>query len=154
MSICVQIFFKLLSHQYHWLIVSLLLSPLLDEKLASTQTTCQELHEASSHLDQQLEDLTREKQKNLAIIVALQNRTKQIENAVQGKYSTICKNPANLDSEFEMHTQRTQLLLTVMDQLAENYSPAQGDIRRIKENMVLRSQVSSFIRETLPSIEK
>ena len=126
----------------------------LDEKLFSTQTTCQELHQASSNLDQQLEDLVREKQKNLAIIVALQNRTKQIEYAVQGKYSSLCKNPANLDSELEMHTQRTQLLLTVMDQLTENYSHTQGEIRRVKENMLLRSQVSNFIRETLPVIEK
>ena len=128
--------------------------PNLDEKLFSTQTTCQELHEASSQLDQQLEDLIREKQKNLAIIVALQNRTKQMEYAVQGKYSFLCKNAANLDSELEMHTQRTQLLFTVMDQLAENYSHTQGEIRRVKENMLLRSQVSGFIRETLPAIEK
>ncbi|KAI6653384.1 Coiled-coil domain-containing protein 40 [Oopsacas minuta] len=127
---------------------------ILGDKLESTQTTCLELHDASSQLDQQIEDLTREKQKNLSIIVALQNRTKQLDYATQGKYPTLCKNPANLDSELEMHTQRTQLLFTVMDQLGENFPEKQGEIRHVRENMLMRTQVSNFIRETLPTIEK
>ena len=127
---------------------------LLGDKLESTQKTCLELHDAVSQLDQQIEDLTREKQKNLSIIIALQNRTKQTEHALQGKYPYLCKNPSNLDSEIETQTQRTQLLFTVMDQLGENFPDSQGELRRVRENMFMRTQVSNFIRETLPTIEK
>ena len=41
-----------------------------------------------------------------------------------------------------------------MDQLGENFPDSQGELRRVRENMFMRTQVSNFIRETLPTIEK
>lgn len=118
------------------------------------KTTCQELNESVSNLEQQLEEMNFEKQKNLFLIVGLQNRTKQIESVSKNKYNYACKDFAKVDSEIDAQNGRSQLLISIMDQMVEAHPQCLPEIRKVKENMQLRFQVNKFIQETVQVIEQ
>eukprot|EP00794_Sanderia_malayensis_P008980 gene8980-9938_t len=104
---------------------------MLSQSLEEKQVTERNLTTAIDDQEFEVEQATETKHKNLADIVAKQQRVKYYNTLKDKKYSSLCKTPEKLDSEIQKQRDRFQSLLTIVDRLNVEYPSAQTALRRI-----------------------
>ncbi|CAH3039798.1 unnamed protein product [Pocillopora meandrina] len=99
--------------------------------LEEKQTTCLQLQTTADELEVQIDTLSEERQRNLADIVAKQQKLKYYNQLKNGRYTPLCKTPETLEAELQKQRARLQSLMTIVDRLNQEFPQAQPALRKI-----------------------
>ncbi|KAM7433427.1 Coiled-coil domain-containing protein 40 [Porites harrisoni] len=103
----------------------------VSRELEEKQTTCQQLQTSADELEVQIDTLSEERQRNLADIVAKQQKLKYYTQLKNGRYTPLCKTPETLENELQKQRARLQSLMTIVDRLNQEFPQAQPALRKI-----------------------
>ncbi|XP_076137256.1 coiled-coil domain-containing protein 40 [Alosa pseudoharengus] len=103
----------------------------LSSRLKEKQQQVTELRRASTVLTDDLHHLQDTKDKNLARLVALQSRTKQLQLVRDGRYSPVASSEGPLASATQREEARLSSVAAVLQRVCQDLPQHQGALRRI-----------------------
>jgi len=104
---------------------------LVSHHLEEKQSTCHEMQSGIDELESQIDTLSETRQRNLAEILALQQKFKYYQALKEGRYTPLCKTAESLQAETQKQRDRLQSLMTIVDRLNQEYPHAQPALRKI-----------------------
>ncbi|KAK3733202.1 hypothetical protein QZH41_019682 [Actinostola sp. cb2023] len=99
--------------------------------LEEKQVTCQQLQSRVDELDSEIDKMAEDRQRNLADIVAKQQKVKYYTQLKEGRYTALCKTPESLETEMQKQRDRLQSLMTIVDKLNQEFPHAQQALRKV-----------------------
>uniref|UniRef100_A0A667XWF1 Coiled-coil domain 40 molecular ruler complex subunit n=1 Tax=Myripristis murdjan TaxID=586833 RepID=A0A667XWF1_9TELE len=111
----------------------------LGSSLAQMKLQLTELHETSSVLDSDLLNLQETQDRNLDRLVALQNRAKQLQAVLEGRYAALSTSEA-VESTLQRQKEHVHSLSTISYQLCQEFPQHQGALRRTSLALAARTQ--------------
>lgn len=103
----------------------------LSGQLEERQLNVQQLQGSADTLDGDVDRLVEQKQKNMADLVALQQKTKNYQQVKDKKYTRLCKSDTAVDNELQKQVDRMQAMLAIADRLTQEYPHAQPALRKV-----------------------
>ncbi|KAL1006083.1 hypothetical protein UPYG_G00067680 [Umbra pygmaea] len=102
----------------------------LSSSLSDKQLKLSELHHANDVLTSDLRSLQDAKERNLARLISLQGRAKQLQALREGRYSTLSTAEA-LEPSLQHQEERLHAVSTILHQLQKELPIHQGSLRRV-----------------------
>ncbi|XP_032234443.2 coiled-coil domain-containing protein 40 [Nematostella vectensis] len=103
----------------------------VSQELEEKQVTCQQLQSRLDELDADVDKMAEDRQRNLADIVAIQQKAKYYNQLKEGRYTALCKTPESLEAEMQKQRDRLQSLMTIVDRLNQEFPHAQPVLRKV-----------------------
>nr|XP_015212263.1 PREDICTED: coiled-coil domain-containing protein 40 isoform X1 [Lepisosteus oculatus] len=112
----------------------------LGASLEDKQQHLAELQAAGDILSADLQGRLDTKDRNLAQIVSLQGRAKQLQAVREGRYSAVARSGSALDTEMQRQEDRLHTISTILHRVCQEYPQHQGALRRVSLALAARLQ--------------
>ncbi|KAK2152124.1 hypothetical protein LSH36_339g05000 [Paralvinella palmiformis] len=103
----------------------------LAHQLEEKQLNVQQLQNNSDTLDGDVERLLENKQRNMAELLARQQKAKYYQQVKDGRYTRLCRTDAALDNELQKQVDRMQNMTAIIERLSQEYPHIQPGLRRV-----------------------
>lgn len=103
----------------------------LAHQLEEKQLNVQQLQNNSDTLDGDIERLLENKQRNMAELLARQQKAKYYQQVKDGRYTRLCRTDAALDSELQKQIDRMQNMTAILERLSQEYPHVQPGLRKV-----------------------
>ncbi|XP_075260271.1 coiled-coil domain-containing protein 40-like [Convolutriloba macropyga] len=103
----------------------------LQSVLSDKRRSLESMQEQSSELDAEYEKLLEDRQRNMADLLALQQKSKNFEALKNGKYVMLCKTEAGLNAETQKQTDKFHKLTSIVDRLNNEHPHLQPSLRKV-----------------------
>ena len=103
----------------------------LQKTLTEKKRSLDTMQEQTSELDAEYEKLLEDRQRNMADLLALQQKSKNFEALKNGKYVMLCKTEAGLNAESQKQTDKFHKLTSIVDRLNNEHPHLQPALRKV-----------------------
>merc|ERR1711941_148277 len=103
----------------------------LQNALSEKRRSLESMQEHSAELDAEYEKLLEDRQRNLADLLAMQQKSKNFEALKNGKYVMLCKTEAGLNAETQKQTDKFHKLTSIVDRLNNEHPHLQPSLRKV-----------------------
>jgi len=110
----------------------------LGQMLESKQIQCRELEGNADSLDGDIERQLEMKQRNIADLIAKQQKTKYYQQVKDRKYKRLVKDDNLLEGEREKQIDKMQSLSNIVERLQEEYPHLQPSLRKVSLSLGTR----------------
>ncbi|KAM6971912.1 coiled-coil domain-containing protein 40 [Aplochiton taeniatus] len=114
----------------------------LSSNLKEKQQKRAELHGATSVLTSDLRDLRDSKERNLARLVSLQSRCKQLQAVREGRYTALSSGEA-VEPALQHQAERLQAVASILQRLCQEFPQHQEPLRRLTLALAARPRINA-----------